>query len=250
MLLRAYLDAGYTQNETRVYYVGGYLSRWDRWVQFNKKWRAFLSKNDLPYFRTADYESRKGLYKGWSIKERLAVIERVTFLIKETVDLGMAAAITLPDYEALTDADRRLIGDAYGICASACIAKVARALRQSGVEEPVEYIFELGDTGQARVASALAKLFADERRRKRFLFRSVSFEGKRDWPGLQIADFMAYETGKHVPRKIGLESRPMRKCLESVLSKVPCYGVLFDANELSKMIAKRKALKSMTDTSR
>jgi hypothetical protein len=240
MILRAYLDAGYSQKEPRVFYMGGYLARWERWVPFNKKWRAFLRKNNLAFFRMTDYETRQAPYRSWSEERRLAVIKRVTFLIKETADLGVAAAITLPDYEALTPADQRLIGDAYGICASACIAKVARALRNAEVEEPVNYVFELGDKGQGAVSVALNELFADPRRRAKFLVRSISFEGKEDWPGLQIADFMAYETGKHVPRKIGLESRAMRKSLESVLESVPHYGVLFDANQLSKMIANRK----------
>src|SRR6185503_206899 len=130
--LRGYFDAGF-QSKTRVHYVAGYVGTPDHWKAFNRKWRALLRRNNLPHFHMTDYMAGKNrYYRDWSAAKRNAVMERILSLAVESDHpsgarrFGIAAALSLDDYERLSAEDRKLIPEPYGICLTACLSKAAR----------------------------------------------------------------------------------------------------------------------------
>jgi len=107
-----------------------------------------LRRNDLPYFHMTDFVARSGFYKGWPEEKRLAVMKRIVTLESNAIRLGVAATLLPDDYERLSERDRKLIPDPYGLCLTACIAETARLLQRQGVTDSVAYVFESGDPGQ------------------------------------------------------------------------------------------------------
>ncbi len=239
-MLRAYFDAGF-QPQTRVYYVAGYVGFPDHWTVFNRKWRAFLRRNGLPYFHMTDYVAGKNrYYRNWSDPKRIAVMERIVALAAEAVRLGMAAALHLDDYDRMSAEDQKLIPEPYGLCLTACIAKTARLLHRSGITTEIDYVFESGDAGQGRTRVALEELFANSAKKKQCALHSLTFEPKARFPGLQLADVLAWETGRYVPLALGWKSSPLRKSFRGLLVSNQHSGVLFDFDNLSQMAARER----------
>jgi hypothetical protein len=239
-MLRAYFDAGLKSKPRRVFYVAGYVGYTDDWVHFNRKWRELLRRNDLPYFHMTDFVARCGFYKGWSEEKRLAVMKRIVTLGSNAVRLGVAATLLPDDYERLSESDRKLIPNPYGLCLTACIAKTARLLQRQGVRDSVAYVFEAGDAGQGTTRLALEELLANPARRRKYAFHSLSYAQKAAAVGLQLADVFAYETGRYVPHALGWESSEVRKSFQALQGGNAHYAMLFDYEELSKIAAKRR----------
>ena len=236
--LVAYFDAG---RQGRVFYIAGYVGFSNDWTVFNRKWREMLRANDLPYFHMTDYVARQDHYKGWSEPKRLAVMKHIVALASGTARFGMDATFLLDDYERLPNEDYELLPDPYGLCLTACIGKTARTLHRRGIRDDVEYVFESGDPGQGTTKRDLEELFAIPAKRKEFSFRSLRFAGKAEFPGLQLADFFAFEAGRYVPRALGWNSSPERRCFRALLEGNDHYTMLFDFDELKKLAANQRS---------
>jgi hypothetical protein len=245
--LLGFFDAGF-QPQTRVYYIAGYVGTPDHWKVFNRKWRAFLRRNNLPHFHMTDYIAGKNrYYRDWTAAKRSAVMDRILALAVESDRFGsgrfgMAAALRLDDYERLSAEDKDLIPDLYGICLTACLSKTARLLHNYGLTTAeIDYVFEAGDRGQGRVRVALEELFAKPATRKHYSFRSLTFAGKGDFPGLQLADVLAWETGRYVPLALGEAApRTLREPFRKLLVGNRHHGVLFDYASLSDMAERER----------
>jgi hypothetical protein len=186
-MLRAYFDAGMKFKPRRVFYIAGYVGFPNDWTIFNRKWRAFLRVNELPFFHMTDYVARKGYYKGLTEKKRLAVMKRIVAVASENPLLGMAATLLPDDYDRLPEEDRELHPDRYGLCLIACLAKTTRMLQRQRIADNVEYVFELGDEGQGTTKSVVEEVFAKPAKRKKFRFHSLRFAEKTEFPGLQLS---------------------------------------------------------------
>jgi hypothetical protein len=182
-----------------------------------------------------DYVARRGYYAGWSEKKRLAAMKRIVALASETGRLGMGATLLPDDYERLPEADRAVLPDPYPLCLMACIGKTARTLHRQGITDDVEYVFEAGDEGQGTTKSVLEELFTKPAKRKEFSFHSLRFAAKTEFPGLQLADIFAFESGRYVPFALGWDSSQERKCFQALRERNQHYAMLLDFDELSKL---------------
>jgi hypothetical protein len=239
-MLRAYFDAG-LQPKTRVYYIAGYVGFPDDWKIFDRKWRALLRQNDLPHFHMTDYEAGKNrLYREWSPSRRLAVMDRIVTLASNERRLGIATALLLADYDRLSEDERRALPpDVYGLCLTACIGRTAGLLHDRGMIGPIDYIFESGDAGQGTTKRHLEELFAIPANRKKYVYNSLDFAPKAKFPGLQLADILAWETGRFVPRALEWVTSPERQSFRALLEGNEYHSMLFDYDELRRLAASR-----------
>jgi hypothetical protein len=240
-MLRAYFDAGLKLKPHRVFYIAGYVGFSKDWTLFDRKWRDLLRRNDLPYFHMTDYVARQGRYREWSEAKRLAVMRRIVALASETTRMGIGATLLPDHYERLSQNDRELLPDSYGLCVTACIAKTARTLQRARIAEHVDYVFESGDAGQGTTKLLLEQLFAKSTRREQYAFHSLRFEPKAKFPGLQLADIFAFETGRYVPFALGWDASPERKCFQELRNGNKHYAMIFDFEELTKLASSRRA---------
>ncbi len=234
--LVAYFDAGLKPKPRRVFYIAGYVGRSTGWQTFNRKWRGLLRRNDLPYFRMTDFVARIGPYKDWSEPKRLAVMKRIVALASDASRLRVAATLLPDDYDRLPLEDKARIPSPYGLCLSACIARTAALFRGQGIAEPVDYVFESGDEGQGTVKQTLDEIFEKPAARTKYAYGSLRFAGKTDFPALQLADILAYETGRFVPFVLGWDTSPVRKGFQAMLDDGnPYVSMLFNFEELSNI---------------
>src|SRR5262249_10586314 len=129
----------------------------------------------------------------------------------------------------------------YRLCASSVMGDVGRWLTKNGIVEKVDYVFELGDDGQGLFRAALNELLNRRAIREKFRIESTDFRTKREAIGLQTGDIAAYEVCKHIPRVVGKESRPVRKSMSLLLSRVQHIGKFYGRLELEHMLAARKS---------
>jgi hypothetical protein len=100
----------------------------------------------------------------------------------------------------------------------------------------VDYVFESGDDGQGTVKEKLEEIFRDPAARTKYALGSLSFAGKTDFPALQLADVLAYETGRYVPHVLGWDTSPVRKVFQAMLDDGnPYASMLFNFEELSNI---------------
>jgi len=249
---RAYLDLGATYDAppsarepsgtVGVISMAGYLADPGSWISFNRKWRRLLRDNDVPdmIFHMNKFETRQGLYNGWSNAHRDSFIKKLLTILTDHVTLGVAGGVVTVDYYSFSEEDREILGSPYRLCASSVMGDLARWLQKNGVEEKVSYVFELGDEGQGIFRLALNELLHRRSIREKFRIESADFRTKAEATGLQTGDIAAYEVCKHIPRVMGTVPRPTRKSMSHLLSRVPHIGKFFSRPELEHMLAVQK----------
>ena len=107
---RAYLDLGATYDAppsarepsgtVGVISMAGYLADAGSWIAFNRKWWRLLRDNDVPdtIFHMNKFETRQGLYNGWSNAHRDSFIKKLLTILTDHVTLGVAGGVVTVDY--------------------------------------------------------------------------------------------------------------------------------------------------------
>ncbi len=238
-MLYAYFDAGGTHSESPTLSVAGYVWSFENWKRANRRWQRFLSDNGLEFFHMTDFEAYEGPYKRWTPKRHLAVIKRLIKIITETASLGVAVGIASEHHaNVLAQAPPdTILSTAYLQASAACMATVARWIRDQRLSESVSYIFESGDEKQSILRRCVMAACESPTYRQNLRVRSLHFEDKRTTPALQAADILAYEYAKEAPRRLGLASRPQRKSLIALANALPHRGKFLDWESLSHSVA-------------
>jgi hypothetical protein len=236
-MLQGYFDSG---ERKRVYYTAGYIAFPQSWKLFNTKWRRFIGRNHLPYFHMTDYVARKDLYSDWSEEKRMAVMKHIVFIASETPKLGVGSALLLDDYARLSPEDSALIPAPYGLCLSTCLSMTARILAKRRVRHSINYVFEKGDTGQGTTKSILEELFAIPGNRRKFAFHALFFARKAEYPGLQLADVFAWETGRFIPKALGWDTEPERRSFLGLRKGNEHSAMLWDYEKLVALAQQRR----------
>ena len=197
-----------------------------------------------------DFETRRWPYAKWDNSRRRRFLRRLIGILRIHASVGIGVGLVLPDYDALTDQERELIGRPYPLCSLKVVAMVfghmdagADALaaqygdrfrRPSKEEHPVDFVFEAGDQD----AGNLAELMRKEAKTGLVAGRiaSCAFIDKRKLGALQAADLAAYETTKQLVRTIEAEQRGVRKSLTRLITRVRFESAYFNAKTFPELI--------------
>jgi Protein of unknown function (DUF3800) len=261
MNIYGYFDESGTHKGSRALSVGGFLGRADEWAVFGLGWEELLASFHIDYFHMADFESRHGAYKSWSEERRREFVRRALGLIGRHVIGSVGNVLPLSDYDEVFPIDeppeppnrqefapgiltpwsldpgepepkvdlragdiRRKSGGPYGLAVLATINDTAHMVRPLAGDPHVAYVFEKGAVGRGQADKVILGMLRDEQTRREFRMLSVAFEDKRDFPPLQVADLLAYELHKHLPRQLGLEKRPTRYTLHELAKPPRSWG--------------------------
>jgi hypothetical protein len=192
----AYFDASGHPADQPFVIVSGYVANYTQWRMFNAMWEEEHTKIgvDIPFHMTDFMAARRAAQKGGTAKRadylRLNDVEASNLVLhlanwqQAYMALGVTCIVEMSEYtEINTVLSLRTIVPPYALAARVCTARVDRWRHEHGIAEPVECIFEDGDFERGkfidlmRVEGMPAPIFKD----------------KKEFPGLQAADYLAWE---------------------------------------------------------
>jgi hypothetical protein len=192
----AHFDASGHPADQPFVIVSGYVANYTQWRMFNAIWETEHTemKCDIPFHMTDFRAARRAAQKGGTAKRqdylRLTDTEASSFVLhlanwqQAYMALGVTCIVEMSEYSDVnTVLDLRRVVPPYALAARVCTARVDRWRHEHGITEPVECIFEDGDFERGkfielmRVEGQPAPIFKD----------------KKEFPGLQAADYLAWE---------------------------------------------------------
>jgi hypothetical protein len=249
-MFRSYFDAS-GKEDLGLVVVAGYVAPAKKWAEYQKKWKAALSKHDIPYFRMSELANSVGAFKdGWRCDEprRRELQNDLIDVVKSTVEYSVACCIKYDDFAAVNREFelKEFFGNAYVLAAWDCIANVNKYLgkkRPEPSDRDVSYVFEAGDEGMGHIVrlAHAHNLPIPEFHPSRPNKRGIPFSVQ-----LQCADFAAYEAfrasqkfrGTPVPRE---EARMSAQLLRDAIPG--WWGIYNTAEDLARTVKNFRLVK-------
>lgn len=200
MQLRARVDASIDKRR-RVMVVGGFIADAPKWEEIESEWRKERDRLGLDHFHMTDFMAKqKAPYKDWGMSERHAVVGRLTTLLNAHAAFSFCVGLNLSDYNSLPEEEKAISNhNPYALCAAQSIGLVAKSFEDHQINERVLYVFESGDDGDRAFREMMSRIAtSDETVRQMLRILSVMPGTKRDFPGLDAADFYVWLVAQHV----------------------------------------------------
>jgi hypothetical protein len=199
----AHIDEPGTHGGSVYTVMAGWIGRADQWDVFEKKWRALLLRHGLTHIHSVELRHGKGQFRDkfrWPPPRRLTLAEEVQKLALDHSLFSLSVLLKNSDYDAYyIGADQKLrkhraaIDSKYGVCARVFMS-VVRALMEhyGGDEARLTLIFEAGHKNSRAPEDILAGMYELAPERAMYLNPSVVYALKKQCPGVQAADILAY----------------------------------------------------------
>lgn len=195
--------------------LAGFYTRADRWTTLDRPWEAALADEGIqpakgkvkPEFHAEHCEHRGGAFKAWSNPaERERVYRRFVGLIVDAdppLLLGYCVTINLPEFEAtMAPILRRMLpgvsmDDAYLLAVVRVVGRLTEeqqllnALLRS--DDCADVFFDEKDEFRGR-----ALQLCEQARALGYTLGAADFRDSTEYPGLQMADVIAYESRKRL----------------------------------------------------
>jgi hypothetical protein len=229
VILTAYFDDSGTHAGSDAVAVAGYISTPDQWIRFETQWRAALENLGLPMFHMTSFANGVGPYRQWSEPQRRIRLGRLIDIIHANVLGSFGVVVPTEPFNRLFSARAKAhCGGAYGLAATVNFLEVARIVK--GIDEAqawdawIAYVFESGTTGAGQILKVFQYNEQDTKEKEKLRLLSLRFENKREFVPLQAADILAYELYQLLPRQLGIDPRPVRSGVLSLLAANPTHN--------------------------
>ncbi len=245
MILTVYADESGTHADSQAITLAGYISTPDRWERFEAEWRAALADFGVGMFHMTDFENRVGEFSDWPEALRRERLSRLVKVIDDHALASFSVAFLRSDYEAVvTPEAHAYVGGPYGMAAVMAMIALGRQMNLIGLYGSLAYVFESGSSGLGQVLKVFTDNMNDPKRRDELHLASISFQDKRWFIPLQAADILAYESYKHLPRQLGVETweRGTRHSLR-MLTGVP-YDWGYANQEQIRMVSRAATIRA------
>jgi Protein of unknown function (DUF3800) len=204
MLLSAYIDESGTHDTSPISVMAGYLGTADQWGAFDADWTALVQGAGLRHVHAVDLFKRTKQFREWPADRVNAFAVQLDGVIARHLELGFSIIIRDDDYRRIyiegARPRRSRLDSKYGVCFRACLAfapsYIVSELRllgeaQLSEETTINFVLEDGhrNVGDARRLFELFK--ADALPEWQNLVGTFDVS-KKDSPGAQAADFLAY----------------------------------------------------------
>jgi hypothetical protein len=192
----AYFDASGHPSDQPFVVVAGHVANYLQWQGFNKAWEHFHNKAgvNLP-FHMSDFMARgRSDYKKWEEDDPgahqflldLCSAQQVYSLLHVSCIVDMGLYRQIDDVFML-----QTMIPAFALGARVCVSLIQGWQKTHQIDYPIECIFEDGDFGKGK--------FMDLMRVERM--PAPIFKEKKDFPGLQAADHVAWETANYMKKE-------------------------------------------------
>jgi hypothetical protein len=238
--LIAYCDESYSDRATFV--VAGYVGPSTAWRKVGYGWKRILGRYRVSEFHAVDCTQGRGLFKGWLPEQREALQrELATLLAASSVD-PVVTAIQLPGWPGIADRIRRARPRQwrpYHLAFEHQLTLMAQ--QQLGGKQVINFVFDKIAKHQGGAAEVFGSL---QRRRPPALdfavrLGTLAFVDSATEFGLQAADFLAYESKRHLEVEWGhaqLKNRTQwfGTLISRIVPRLPDAIRFFDSRALER----------------
>ncbi len=249
-MLTAYFDETGHSDDPYLSFasMAGFVAPLATWINFEEQWKDALENAQLSEpFHMKDFAHSVGQFKSWKgaeTKRRLS-LGRLVEIIRETRATPIGAAVSLRDFESLTQAQRTMYRDPYHACFQLCTRGAAIQAVFEPPEEKVAMVYAFNEEygtnkngGAEQLWQAMKEhvtLDCDMNAR----MGSYASSTPSELCPLQAADLFAYELCHEFENRIKRPNDRMRWALRQILRmyKIPSPMVrLLDRKELLRQI--------------
>jgi len=221
-MFTAAFDSAGTEHDQPFLVTAGFISSANDWIEFDERWRARLSRDDIKYFHMVEFAQSTVQFEGWKNDEprRRALFADLLELISTYAYRRFGCAISTHRWSSRmskTNVEQFRI-NAYCVAGMISVARVDKWARQERIGTPVGIVFEDGDIGKGMLQTRLSPRKPDPefRKKKDELRDGVLIPA---FTPLQAADLLAYE--------IFVALRKYDKAIETSGEYAPRYGLRY-----------------------
>ena len=225
----AYFDESGTHDGSPVLCVAGYIIPENARQEFNEKWTETLQRKGLTHFHMVDCAHGNGEFAALSKNDRIYVQTRLIDLIKDSSARGIGAMIVASVYEQLMPYHPNM-GSAYNYCIWHCLEAAHLWIEELGTPVKIDYHFEQGHKSDGEADRIMQFAFSKIGSRGPFGYASHTFVDKREVPGVQAADLLAWQM--YTDWRHGMEGRPRRKDFAHLISDKKHRVCIIDAKRI------------------
>jgi hypothetical protein len=226
-IFTAYFDASGSAVDQPFIIVSGYVANYLQWKMFENEWGLCHAKYglDIP-FHMAEFVAacEQPAYKNQrnaradyvaiaqDPEKALDFLKQLSGIQRVYVHCGISCIVPMSLYQGVSSLlDLRKVVPPYALGARMCIERLHQWEKQFAIQQPAEYIFELGDFEQGQ----FTHLMVDEGQ------SPPIYKKKAEFAGLQGADEYAWEQFYFLKgHQQGLQRDP-RPSFQRLLHEIP-----------------------------
>jgi Protein of unknown function (DUF3800) len=209
VIVTVYIDESGTHGSP-VTILAGWVGRLRQWANFDQQWRRLLKRNGLTYFRSKDMKDSHGEFKGWTINQKKQFSDIAAKLATKHLEFGFSITLREDDYRQHYINGYRPrevpVDSRYGLCFRYCLGLVSNLAMQAFDRHTLEISFvledganNLGDAG--RIFNRVTKSRIPREQQIVQSLKTLTIGKKAEFPGLQMADVIAYNSFHHTTKK-------------------------------------------------
>lgn len=223
--LEGHFDESGTDGNSRVVVVGGYVGTAEDWRTLEKAWRIVLKEEGAEYYHATDAENARkprGIYEKWGRKKAHRLTDRVAAIAGDSLIQGVGIYLTTDAWKSATDFLLQYFPEnpyllPYTLLAKMCIEITVESLVDDlPAQESVSFIFEENKFSKG-VLDGFQRLKKEHRKKHRL--KSITFESKECFPGLQAADLFAWHYRKLKEMQLGYRGHRLHRNITQLVKR-------------------------------
>lgn len=232
----AYFDESGTHDGAPFTCVGGLLAKQSSWISISNQWELVLKKFGVNACHATDLNNFRGEFKNWDKKQSNSFVSKLFKIIENESGLrtiGCSIERQLFDRFKAQYPDVPLTP--YSLCVDWAMIYTAGgiAMRKKHMP-PIDIVFERGQKNNTPAFKHNQYLTGNERFRKDFKIKSITWMDKADVIPFQLADMFVYELYKlSKARTLGRRVEP-RFPLVQFQEHAESYGLYLSEKEMGE----------------
>lgn len=197
MILTAYYDESGTHAGAPLTVLAGFVAPVEEWAHFDREWFKILRKHGIAYVRAKELFHRQKQFKRWTDKQVRHLWADMLYVLQEHKGVFASKTVILDeDYRLFYISDgpakRERLDTKYALCFRFLLDWHPVMLRSMRPEGSVNFVLEAGHKNAGDALRVFNELKESPTYPARDAIGFMSFGSKRDTPGLQAADALAY----------------------------------------------------------
>jgi hypothetical protein len=236
--------------EPKCYVVGGFISDPDSWRKIERRWDAKNKRVKVERFHASHLNARTWEYDGWTRTRQLRYSKDMLQILKDQKRRlhGMTCGLFVDSYRRIISADgQRKMGHPYLVCFKTCVATIAQHMDYGGFQ-PEDKFSVVVDRGEfdGPAVKAFYGMKSSSRFPHRHRLEACTSGSSEIFPGLQAADYVAYETFRLMQSKRNGATQ-IRKALSTMFGTTGFLGNQFSDEVLERISKDIDEMDSETD---